>query len=169
MPLASRDRRGVPPASGLPWSRVWLATWSGERWLAWYGPEMPGFEDSFERSSKVAGGELVLRGTRVPVRSVLPSLAEGASYEDVLRAFPTLTPEHLRAVVAFAASLALKGLPLTEKPELEAAMADSGDELDDDERGRLEAALDEAIGRFDEGDPAVPADDALRRLGERLR
>jgi len=96
-------------------------------------------------------------------------LAEGASYEDVLRAFPTLTPEHLLGVVAFAASTALKGLPLTEKLELEAAMSDSGDELDDDERGRLGAALEDAIGRFDGDDPGVPADDALRRLGERPR
>jgi len=48
-------------------------------------------------------------------------------------------------------------------------MGDSGDELDDDERGRLEAALEDAIGRFDGDDPGVPADDAFRRLGERLR
>jgi uncharacterized protein (DUF433 family) len=96
---------------------------------------MLGFEDSFERNSKIAGGELVLRGTRVPIRCVLASLAEGASNEDVLAAFPTVTPEHLRAAVAFAASLALNGLPLTEKPELKAAMADWGDELNGDERG----------------------------------
>jgi len=104
-----------------------------------------------------------------PHAACLAGSTRRPSYEDVLRAFPTLTPEHLLAVVAFAASTALKGLPLTEKLELETAMSDSGADLDDDERGRLEAALQEAVGRFDEGDPGAPADDAFRRLGERLR
>lgn len=62
------------------------------------------FENSFERNPKIAGGQPVLRGTRVPLRTVLVSLAEGSSFEEILKNFPTLTPEHLRAAVAFAAS-----------------------------------------------------------------
>lgn len=74
------------------------------------------FEDSFERNPKIAGGQPVLRGTRVPLRTVLASLAEGASFEDILKNFPTLTPEHLRAAVAFAASSAQEDLPVPSAP-----------------------------------------------------
>jgi uncharacterized protein (DUF433 family) len=71
---------------------------------------MPGFEEHFERRPMVAAGAIVLRGTRVPVRSVVASLAEGASEVEILSAFPTLSAEHIRAVVMFAASRALKSL-----------------------------------------------------------
>jgi len=74
------------------------------------------FEDSFERNPKIAGGQPVLRGTRVPLRTVLASLAEGASFEEILNNFPTLTPEHLRAAVAFAASSAQEDLPVPSAP-----------------------------------------------------
>jgi uncharacterized protein (DUF433 family) len=76
------------------------------------------FEDAFERNPKVAGGQPVLRGTRVPLRTVLASLAEGASFEEILKNFPTLTPEHLRAAVAFAASSAQEDLPMPSAPSV---------------------------------------------------
>ena len=60
MPLASRDRRSVPPASGLPWSRVLRRVGSGQQCSARYVPRMSEFEGSFERNPKIAGGELVL-------------------------------------------------------------------------------------------------------------
>lgn len=103
---------------------------------------MSGFDGAFERSPKIAGGELVLRGTRVPLRTVLASLAEGCSHDEILRAFPTLTREQLRGVVAYAASSALGSLPVSDRAALE--LPDTSDEIDDDERERLEAAaLDE--------------------------
>jgi uncharacterized protein (DUF433 family) len=37
------------------------------------------YHSAFERRTDVCGGVLVLKGTRVPVRTVLASLAEGAS------------------------------------------------------------------------------------------
>lgn len=77
---------------------------------------MTTFEDSFERNPKVAGGQPVLRGTRVPLRTVLASLAEGATFEEILQNFPTLTPDHLRAAVAFAASSAQEDLPVPGAP-----------------------------------------------------
>lgn len=48
----------------------------------------------------MAGGEIVMIGTRVPLRTVLASLADGDSFDQILEAFPTLTLEHLQAVVA---------------------------------------------------------------------
>jgi uncharacterized protein (DUF433 family) len=123
---------------------------------------MPGFEDAFERNPKIAGGDLVLRGTRVPLRSVLASLAEGCSFQEILRAFPTLTREQLRDTVGFAASSALKDLLRTASGERE--LPDARGRLDDDEHERLEAALEEALGRFDDGGSDVPAEEAASPL-----
>ncbi len=52
----------------------------------------------------IAGGQPVFRGTRVTLRTVLASLAEGEPVANILREFPTLTPEHVRAAIAIAAS-----------------------------------------------------------------
>jgi uncharacterized protein (DUF433 family) len=59
------------------------------------------------RDSRTCGGEPVIRGTRVTIRTVLASLAEGDSIESILDDFPTLTKEDVRAVIAFAAASAL--------------------------------------------------------------
>lgn len=64
------------------------------------------------RHPRVCGGEPVLRGTRVTLRTVLASLAEGASIREILRDFPTLTEEDVRAVIAFAAASAEEDLPV---------------------------------------------------------
>ena len=128
--------------------------WSGECCFSWYGLKMPGLEGAFERNPKIAGGDLVLRGTRVPLRSVLASLAEGCSSEEILRAFPTLTTTQIRETVAFAASSAIKALPRAASGERE--LSDPQGRLDDDEHERLEAALEEALGRFDHGGSGAP-------------
>jgi uncharacterized protein (DUF433 family) len=63
------------------------------------------------RDSKVCGGQPVIKGTRVLLRTLLASLAEGASTEEILADFPTLTKEDMRAVIAFAAASASEDLP----------------------------------------------------------
>ncbi len=68
------------------------------------------------RDSRICGGEPIIKGTRVTLRTVLASLAEGATTEEVLRDFPTLTPEDLRAVIAYAAASAEEDLPTTAMP-----------------------------------------------------
>jgi uncharacterized protein (DUF433 family) len=68
------------------------------------------------RDPAICGGEPVVRGTRVTVRTVLASLAEGATSEEILADFPTLTPEGVRAVIAFAATSAREDLPLPAVP-----------------------------------------------------
>jgi len=70
------------------------------------------------RDPQISGGEPVLKGTRVTLRTVLASLAEGDSVEDILRDFPSLTPEHVRAVIAFAAASAEEDLPLPAAPQI---------------------------------------------------
>ena len=70
------------------------------------------YQQFFERRKDVCGGELVVRGTRVTVRTLLASLAEGASVEEILTDFPTVPAEAMRAVIAFAASSAEEDFPL---------------------------------------------------------
>ena len=74
------------------------------------------YNQYFERRRDLCGGELVVKGTRVPLRTVLASLAEGASAEEIRADFPTVTPEALRAVVAFAAAAAEEDLPVRQMP-----------------------------------------------------
>lgn len=68
------------------------------------------------RDPQVNGGEPTLRGTRVTVRTVLASLAEGAWIDEILADFPTLTEEQVRAVIAFAAASAEEDLPMPSIP-----------------------------------------------------
>ena len=49
----------------------------------------------------ICGGQLCAKGTRVLLTSILASLAEGASSEDILRSYPSLKPEHIRAALAY--------------------------------------------------------------------
>lgn len=74
------------------------------------------YRDYVVMDPQISGGELVLKGTRVPLRTVLASLAEGDSFEQVRNAFPSLTEEHLRAAVAFAAVSALEDQPIPPVP-----------------------------------------------------
>jgi uncharacterized protein (DUF433 family) len=74
------------------------------------------FADYFQRDREICGGETVLRGTSVTVRTVLSSLAEGSSFQDILQDYPSLSEEHVRAVVAFAATSAKEDLPAQSSP-----------------------------------------------------
>ena len=74
------------------------------------------FAEHFERRQETCGGALIVKGTRVPVRTLLASLAEGATEADILADFPTVKPEALRAVIAFAAASAGDDLPVPPLP-----------------------------------------------------
>lgn len=68
------------------------------------------------RDPAVCGGEAVVKGTRVTVRTVLASLAEGMSVSEIIRDFPTLDEDSVRAVIAFAAASAEEDLPVPPLP-----------------------------------------------------
>ena len=74
------------------------------------------YRDRIQRDPRVVGGEAVIKGTRVTLRTVLASLAEGATNEEILRDFPTLTEDDVRAAIAFAAASAQEDLPVAEAP-----------------------------------------------------
>ena len=60
--------------------------------------------DRIEINPKVMLGKPVIRGTRVTVELVLRKLSEGATQADVIEAYPQLTPEDIRAALAYAAA-----------------------------------------------------------------
>ncbi len=68
------------------------------------------------RDPTICGGEPVVKGTRVTVRTVLASLAEGMSAAQIVQDFPTLTEPAGRAVIAFAAVSAEEDLPIPPIP-----------------------------------------------------
>jgi uncharacterized protein (DUF433 family) len=74
------------------------------------------YHERIIRDPHIVGGEPVLKGTRVTLRTVLASLAEGASTAEILADFPTLSAEDVRAAIAFAATSARENLPLAELP-----------------------------------------------------
>ena len=75
-------------------------------------------ESLIVRDPAVCGGTPVLRGTRVPLRTVLASLAEGADVAEVLADFPSLSEAHIRAAIAFAAASAVEDLPQSPLPNV---------------------------------------------------
>ena len=72
---------------------------------------MVNFNDVIVRDPQICGGQPVIRGTRVTLRTVLASLADGDSVEDILRDYQTLTDQDVAAVIAFAAASAQEDLP----------------------------------------------------------
>ncbi len=72
---------------------------------------MVNYHDIITRDPQVCGGQPVIRGTRVPLRTVLASLADGDSIAEILRDFPTLTEQDVAGVIAFAAASAQEDMP----------------------------------------------------------
>ena len=59
--------------------------------------------DRIEIDPNVMMGKPVIRGTRIKVELILRKLAEGASEDDLLDAYPRLAREDIRAAIAYAA------------------------------------------------------------------
>lgn len=74
------------------------------------------YQDRITRDPGICGGEAVIKGTRITLRTILASLAEGDRAEDLLREFPTITEDDVLAVIAFAAASAEEDLPVPAIP-----------------------------------------------------
>ena len=68
------------------------------------------------RDPQICGGQPVFKGTRVTLRTVLASLADGDCVEQILADFPSLTPENVQAANAFAAASAEEDFPVPAVP-----------------------------------------------------
>jgi uncharacterized protein (DUF433 family) len=76
------------------------------------------YSDRIIRDPRICGGQAVIKGTRVMLRTLLASLADGDAVEEILKDFPSLTPEDMRAVIAFAAASAEEDLPVPAIPDI---------------------------------------------------
>jgi uncharacterized protein (DUF433 family) len=75
-------------------------------------------QERIVRDKGICGGEPVFRGTRVTLRTVLASLADGDSVEEILADFRSLKAEDVQAAIAFAAASAEEDLPVPEVPHI---------------------------------------------------
>ncbi len=75
------------------------------------------YDQIFVRDPKICGGETVIAGTRVTVRTILASLAEGVTVDELLLDFPSLTVADIQAVISFAAASAMDDIPLPPIPD----------------------------------------------------
>jgi uncharacterized protein (DUF433 family) len=64
----------------------------------------------------ICHGQACFTGTRIMVSVVLDNLAAGVSTEEILRSYPSLSPESIQAAIAYAAEL------LILRPEEEAPL-----------------------------------------------
>jgi uncharacterized protein (DUF433 family) len=58
--------------------------------------------ERIEIDPRVCGGKPVVRGTRIPVTVILDQLAAGEAWDSILRGYPELTPEDIRAALQYA-------------------------------------------------------------------
>jgi uncharacterized protein (DUF433 family) len=58
----------------------------------------------------IAHGKACIRGTRIPVSVVLDNLAAGLAPEEIVRSYPSLSVEAVRASIAYGAELARERL-----------------------------------------------------------
>jgi len=61
--------------------------------------------ERIEINPAVCNGKPVIRGTRIPVSVLLALLAEGESWEDILKNYPELKPADLHAALLYAHDL----------------------------------------------------------------
>jgi uncharacterized protein (DUF433 family) len=76
------------------------------------------YEERIVRDKQICGGEPVFKGTRVTLRTVLASLADGDSAEEILNDFPSLKAVDVQAAIAFAAASAEEDLPVPAVPQI---------------------------------------------------
>jgi uncharacterized protein (DUF433 family) len=63
------------------------------------------WEDRIELKPQVLCGKPVVKGTRISVEHVIKLLADGWSEADILRSYPHLTAEDVKACLAYAGDM----------------------------------------------------------------
>jgi uncharacterized protein (DUF433 family) len=67
---------------------------------------MMDWRDYITVDPKVCHGQACIKGTRIMVSVVLDNLVATLSPEEILRSYPSLTPEVIQAAISYAADLA---------------------------------------------------------------
>lgn len=58
----------------------------------------------------VCHGKACIKGTRIMVSVILDNLAEGVSEEEILKSYPSIAPDDIKAAIAYAAELSRERL-----------------------------------------------------------
>ncbi len=61
--------------------------------------------DRINMNPKVMAGKPVIRGTRIPVELIVRMVAQGIPEQDILREYPRLQPDDIRAALSYAADV----------------------------------------------------------------
>ncbi len=66
---------------------------------------------------EVMVGKLVIKGTRIPVDTIIGRLAEGMSIKEILEGYPNLTEEEVKAALEYAVKVVSgeEVIPVVEK------------------------------------------------------
>ena len=71
--------------------------------------------DHLAADPAVCGGQVCVKGTRIPASLILGAMAGGDTIDDLLRGYPGLTREGIAAVLAYGSRLATERiLPVVE-------------------------------------------------------
>jgi uncharacterized protein (DUF433 family) len=68
------------------------------------------WQDYISVDPAICHGRACIKGTRIMVSVVLDNLAAGLSPDEIIKSYPALTPEAIRAAMAYAAELARERL-----------------------------------------------------------
>lgn len=63
------------------------------------------WQDRIQIDQDIHHGEACIRGTRIPVRVLIASLADGMDFSEILENYPQLTEQDLLAALSYAADI----------------------------------------------------------------
>ncbi len=60
--------------------------------------------DRIEINPRVCGGKPVIKGTRIPVSIIIEQMANGESWDSIIKGYPELTKADIKAALFYAKS-----------------------------------------------------------------
>ncbi len=64
------------------------------------------FEKKITSNPNICSGKPCIKGTRIPIHIILDLLAAGETYDGILKAYPNITLDDIKACISYAAYLA---------------------------------------------------------------
>ena len=61
--------------------------------------------DRIQLDPRVCNGKAVIQGTRIPVSVILDQIANGDSWDDIVKGFPELKKKDIQAALLYASAL----------------------------------------------------------------
>jgi uncharacterized protein (DUF433 family) len=61
--------------------------------------------ERIEINPKILGGKPVIKGTRIPIYLILKLLASGYSVKKIIKSYPSLKEEDIKAAIEYASSV----------------------------------------------------------------